>query len=324
MVRSNQVSRGQKKLVWSAMALKQAMACPLQWAYAHGRRSGQSPDYTLGVYAYGIQIHRMIADFWNVKKERLKYSSPESAANTFGARWNRIVANGKSQGKRILWSSESQPWQLRERGKRAMSYLHGFYKDRPIPIATEVAFRFFANGHLFEGRIDEINKGPLIRDHKGRFERVPQDQAHTDPQFSLYAIGLLSVAYNDESFAERVGVPFGNHCDFRDYLVCNLEKVLIEIHNFEDDNESQRIVRTKRSVSAFDDLLVFVDNFLVMDALRTYHHNRLACASCFYRSHCWQNVEVRPIQLPLLSLKFKPPKTKQRLRRLKLEFTPTQ
>lgn len=288
-----------------------------------------------GVKYYGISLHNFLRTFVNRKEKRVRYQTVDSASKVFKLRWSRWLHNRqKSLENRkpidvpSLWEYAGQAYDLQAKSKGSVAYLYDFYSNElghgMQQIATELKFQVMIRGFMpIQGRIDEVyldKDGVVhIRDHKAYFEQTLSHQTAANPQFSIYPFGLLATTYQYADHADRFHIPRREKRDFEFYLDRHITSLVVEVHNFELENNSLRIVTMKRTIDDVWFWLMFKQVYREIESFVSYVDWYLN-QSTLKRPNIDISTECQ-LALPMAS---PPPLEKIKPKQYRLKFEPSQ
>ncbi len=194
-------------LVWTPTKIDQATYCLLQWYLINVEKVKVR---TTGSMALGIFMHRRMEKFFKQDGKPLR-KSPEAFANSCVGWWTRhVISSGKIRGEDIHWRDEKEPWVLREVIRKICIPIYKRRLEEGCPLYTEFNIPDFKfEGRIYRGKIDEIRPGktgPIIRDYKTGRRRPGKMKLNYDPQFTLYLLAVSCLCYNDENFANSIGI----------------------------------------------------------------------------------------------------------------------
>jgi hypothetical protein len=214
---------------WSSTQIDTMNYCLFRYHLKYHAKAGK--PLFLSAYAKGSLVHHLVENFWHdlgtpeevAHRARTgkKYYDAESFGKYAEGKWMQFLkADELGDGKRkVVWNYPEEKWVLKNRIPAICRTIFPYlleegppiiYKGKPL---KEVKFQFSCNGeqarHTFLGHIDEIrmeNGAVVIRDFKTGSPWLDEVKVDRDPQLTLYAAGVTSMAYADREFAKALGL----------------------------------------------------------------------------------------------------------------------
>lgn len=324
MVRRSRVPRG-VSIPLSASRVECWQQCPFKYWLQYFSPERDQIMVT-GDMSLGTQIHRMIPTL-----QKKKYLSPETFANTFKSRWNRVVSQGSINGRNIHWRDEKERWILRAIGMKICRYLWQCYHNDPDVVAQEWPFKIMIEGQLFRGSLDEIRLGseieyqgfrfrqPVIRDHKSGPGPFKPMRIANDLQFILYTVALGCLLSKNPPFRDIFGIPEAITQRFAGNPIYASNLISFEYHSL----RSEKIIPVTYSDINWYDFCRIVDDMLANIKNGNFIRNRKSCGFCEAGELCQKYFEgeARPEkqeQLTLIPLMTIPITAQKHPRQLKL------
>ena len=176
--------------------------------------------------------------------------------------------------------------------------------DEGPPLFQELEFKFFTNGKMLRGRIDDIrvkNGAVTIRDYKSGNPWMGEMKLDHDPQLTVYSVALGALCLQDRSIAEKLGVSQERAKQFLGNPVYVPEEFKLEFFMIEALSVDKSKVRTvpntinetERTDNHFLEILKMIEGVQKdVDMNNIYPERGRKCDSCDMKGACAGRLET--------------------------------
>lgn len=283
----------------------------------------QAPHPNPPFFFKGRFFHNLMESFWDRlgtpeevtmsrnkrEKNRKRYSSNDEFAEYVRRQWIHEVIqnrNSKAPGSKVDWDFEGQEFVMAEQMKKMAYYFFNPLVELGRPLYQEKKFEFVIGHRRFRGRIDAIrliDGRIVIEDYKSGGPWIGQMKVNHDPQMTMYNVGLAAICFQDENFAESLGLKERRHEFANDptYLVEEIENrfIMVEAPAFwtrtDDKKKIERVPlihKTKRKKEHFYEILTMLDG--VEKSIEhgiIYPERGRKCDSCVMKRACEEKLK---------------------------------
>src|SRR3989344_259489 len=160
------------RIEWSSSRIDAANYCKMRYWLRYVDPLKPEP-LRISAYAKGSLLHDLIEKFWlrlgseeevARKSSKKRYSNPGEFAKYAQGKWKRTIISSKESNKPIDWSYDGEQWVILNTLPKICKPLFDVFIDEGPPLFKELEFKFFTDGKVFNGRIDDIR----IRDNRIR------------------------------------------------------------------------------------------------------------------------------------------------------------
>ncbi len=273
---------------WSPTALKNAASCSL--ALFYDKVMKLKPTH-VAMLAAGDFIHGFIERFYR-EDGTLAYKNAESFANAAFGGWFNYIEHRENQGNTVSWKDKSEKFVFAEKIKKACGLLYAKYSVEEPPLLIEFPYKFEYNGRFYSGKIDEIRRGHIIRDHKNKElgEEKPWTihQLTAEVQPRAYALAYSLLAHNFDWFRDKVQLNEEEREEIQEDNLNLVEKVTFE-YQFLQSGERVPIKVSRRDIR---DLELLIDESELKLQNRVVAPNRKSCFFCLYKDKCDDYIDI--------------------------------
>jgi hypothetical protein len=206
-----------------------------------------------GPMAAGRHIHRKKEKFYIQDKSGLvrpRYKSAETFASAAGREFIRAVTRGGMKDQ-VKWRDKKEMFIMKSYVEKICKGVYDRFEDEGPPVYVELPFKYVRDRRLFTGFIDEVRKGPVIRDYKSGKKRPKEMTRIYNPQFTLYVVSLGFKCMEDPAFAESLGISPEEAMSWRDDPDFMFKHTDLEYHHMHDDE----IIPLERGSMQYEELL---------------------------------------------------------------------
>ena len=325
--------------IWSASRTETLEECDLRHYFEYLSDIPKKNLLTYAPFVSGNVIHSFLENFYGPDgKPRVKYTCPSSLGGAIKGLWFYSVSDGSYRNKKIEWTHKEDVFKFADVLDRAGRKIFDRLVQEEAPILSEFRFgdkknplkvRHNDHYHMFSGAIDQIRRGPVIRDFKLSGSPPSDVTLNHSVALTIYALAFCTLAHFDKRFREKVEVSdedasgWGGNPTFID------EKVRIEIYSL----GSNEIHTTSRSDRHFLSLMEKIDGLeeKVREDITNRHFEAkvaIHCGMCSAKKYCdsyLSSVEpkILPMQLELnyletnADLQLNDPKIKNQTKRFR-------
>jgi hypothetical protein len=195
------------RIVWNYTKAIQGMKCITG---LHLMEFEGVKPVTTGRMAMGDVLHTLRKDFYRFGKDGSwgpEFESPESFGGHGRGKWLFTVNRGRLKYA-VEWRDDDEKYQLEWEVERICRTVYGRYAKEGPPLGWEIDLPVFTyDGRLFDGKLDDIRPGPVIREVKTWLYEPDDSVLKKDPQLTIYALGIGYFCHRSPAFAESIGVP---------------------------------------------------------------------------------------------------------------------
>lgn len=171
-------------------------------------------------FVKGFLFHKSIENFWKNlgdnpqevlktknKKDGKKYSNAREFADYLSGKWTSLIIGSEHVNRKIIWDYPEQPYHMKRSILEIGFYLFPYLIERGEPLYSEISFKFILGHRKFKGKIDEIRKKDgkiVVTDFKTGRPWMGDVKLNHDIQMTMYNVGICSLCYGDEKFAESL------------------------------------------------------------------------------------------------------------------------
>ncbi|MBS3172343.1 PD-(D/E)XK nuclease family protein [Candidatus Woesearchaeota archaeon] len=198
------------EIIWSPSRLKVAESCMAKYYYMYIKPETSTSTAEM---AMGDLFHRLMQEFYKESGEP-KYKSAEAFANTAVARWQFMIRQEATKGRKIVWGYKAEPYVFKNKIiPETGNIIYNTYQNRIPPVENEFGFNVEIDGIHYRGFIDAIfpfseQTGKVaVADFKTHRVEPRKEKLRTDHQFTVYHLIVGFLLKNNLELRRKVGIP---------------------------------------------------------------------------------------------------------------------